>query len=139
VVTPNLEEARVLAERTATAGGDDAEALARAVHRLGPRSVVVTGGHREEAADVFFDGERLESIAGERHPAGAAHGSGCTHSSALATFLARGLDPLEAARGAKSVASDAVRHGLRGLGRGAGPVDALGVLEWAPGRVSRLA
>lgn len=139
VVTPNLEEAGVLAERTAIAGDDDAEALARAVHRLGPRSVVVTGGHREEVADVFFDGERLESIAGERHPAGAAHGSGCTHSSALATFLARGLDPLEAARGAKSVASDAVRHGLRGLGRGAGPVDALGVLESAPGRVSRLA
>jgi len=139
VLTPNLEEAHVLAERTGAAAGDDAEALARAVHRLGPGSVVVTGGHRDEVADVFFDGVRLESITGERHPVGAAHGSGCTHSSALATFLARGHDPLEAAREARSVASDAVRDGLRALGRGAGPVDALGVLEWARGRVPRLA
>jgi len=139
VLTPNLEEARALAERTGAVAGDDAETLARAVHRLGPGSVVVTGGHRDEVTDVFFDGVRLESITGERHPAGAAHGSGCTHSSALATFLARGHDPLEAARAARSVASDAVRDGLRGLGRGAGPVDALGVLEWARGRVPRLA
>ena len=43
-----------------------------------------------QATDVFFDGERLEPIAGERHPDGAAHGSGCTHSSALAAELALG-------------------------------------------------
>ena len=88
-------------------------ALARAIHSLGPRAVVVTGGHRDVAADVFFDGDRLEEIAGERHPDGAAHGSGCTHSSTLAAHLALGLDPLAAARAAKAVASDAVRDGLR--------------------------
>ncbi|MEA2480623.1 MAG: hydroxymethylpyrimidine/phosphomethylpyrimidine kinase, partial [Thermoleophilaceae bacterium] len=60
-------------------------------------------------------------------PDGAAHGSGCTHSSALAAGLARGLDPLEAARAAKLVASDAVRDGLRALGAGPGPVNALGL------------
>jgi hydroxymethylpyrimidine/phosphomethylpyrimidine kinase len=67
------------------------------------------------------------AIPGERHPDGAAHGSGCTHASALAAHLALGLTPLEAARAARIVASEAVRDGLRGLGRGPGPVDALGV------------
>ena len=87
----------------------------------------MTGGHREQAIDVFFDGERMESIPGERYPDGAAHGSGCTHSSTLAAHLALGADPLEAARRAKQVASEAVRDGLRGLGAGAGPVDVFGL------------
>ena len=53
VITPNLPEARVLA-----GDHDDVEELARALHALGPANVVVTGGHREEATDVFFDGRR---------------------------------------------------------------------------------
>jgi hydroxymethylpyrimidine/phosphomethylpyrimidine kinase len=66
-------------------------------------------------------------IPGERHPDGAAHGSGCTHSSALAAYLARGEEPLEAARKARVVASEAVGAGLRGIGKGPGPVNALGL------------
>jgi hydroxymethylpyrimidine/phosphomethylpyrimidine kinase len=123
VVTPNVPEARILA------GGDenqDPEHLARAIHRLGPKAVVVTGGHRDEAVDTFFDGEQLVEIPGPRHEDGAAHGSGCTHSSALAAWLARGASPLEAARRAKELASQAIRDGLRDVGAGAGPVDALG-------------
>ena len=132
VVTPNLPEAIALTQ--AGRGGaepGDAEALARAVHALGPGAVVVTGGHREnaqgEVADVFYDGGQLVAIAGPRHPGTAAHGSGCTHSSALAAGLALGLDPLAAARAAKAVAADAVRDGLAELGGGAGPVDAIGL------------
>jgi hydroxymethylpyrimidine/phosphomethylpyrimidine kinase len=120
VITPNLPEARVLA---GVAEGEDVEALARRLHELGPAAVVVTGGHREEAVDVFFDGETLERIAGARHPDGAAHGSGCTHSSALAAHLALGHPPLEAARAAKRIAGEAVRDGVRDLGAGPGPVD----------------
>ena len=101
----------------------DGEELARALHRLGPANVVVTGGHRHEATDVFFDGANVELIPGERYPDGAAHGSGCTHSSALAAHLALGYPPLNAARAAKRIASEAVRDGLRSLGAGAGPVD----------------
>ena len=124
VVTPNLPEARVLTE----SGADvDAERLVRAVHELGPGAVVLTGGHREEAVDLFFDGDRLVEIPGERYESGAAHGSGCTHSSALAAHLALGLDPLEAARKAKQIASEAVRDGLRSVGHGPGPVDVFGL------------
>lgn len=133
VVTPNLPEARALAAH-ATAAADDAELadLARAIHALGPRCVVVTGGHREQAVDLFYDGESLAEIPGERFPDGAAHGSGCTHSSVLAAHLAHGFTPLEAAREAKARAAAAVRDGLREIGRGAGPVDVLGVRSRAP-------
>ena len=123
-VTPNLPEAAVLARASAEAAPD---ALARAIHALGPDVVVVTGGHGERAVDVFFDGTRLVELPGERYPEGAAHGSGCTHSAVLAAQLALGLDPLDAAREAKRIASESVRDGLRELGAGAGPVDVLGL------------
>ncbi len=128
VVTPNLAEARVLARR-----GEEAtpEELARAVHALGPAVAVVTGGHGADAVDVLFDGEELVEIPGERHPDGAAHGSGCTHSATLAARLALGDEPVGAARVARQVAADAVRDGLRELGAGAGPVDALGLARRA--------
>ena len=128
VATPNLPEARELASL-----GPDAstEELARAIKALGPGAVVITGGHAEDGADVFFDGETLERIDGPRHPDGASHGSGCTHSSALAAHLALGFSPLEAAREARSIAAEAVAAGLRAIGAGTGPVDALGVPQRA--------
>lgn len=128
VVTPNIPEARALA---GAGEGGSQEALAREVLALGPGAVVVTGGHSDAVVDVFFDGHELVAIEGERHPGGASHGSGCTHSSALAAFLARGEEPLEAARRAREVASAAVAAGLRGIGAGPGPVDVFGLGEKA--------
>ena len=124
VVTPNLPEAAVLA---GAAGPTDPEALARAIHALGPDVVVVTGGHRPETTDVFYDGTTVVPIAGARHEDGAAHGSGCTHSSILAAKLALGATPLQAARIARERAGQAVRNGLRDVGAGPGPVDALNI------------
>jgi hydroxymethylpyrimidine/phosphomethylpyrimidine kinase len=124
VITPNLPEARVLAQSDPE---EDALDLVRTLHRLGPQAVVVTGGHRNEVVDVFFDGDTLEEISGPRHPDGAAHGSGCTHSSSLAAHLALGHSPLEAARAARAIASEAVRDGLREIGEGPGPVDVFGL------------
>jgi hydroxymethylpyrimidine/phosphomethylpyrimidine kinase len=120
LATPNIPEA---GEVTGLGPGADREALIRQMHGLGPAAVVVTGGHSEELVDLFFDGDRVIEIPGERHPDGAAHGSGCTHSSALAAFLARGADPLQAAFAARKVAAVAVGAGLREIGRGPGPVD----------------
>jgi hydroxymethylpyrimidine/phosphomethylpyrimidine kinase len=112
---------------TGDSAPNDVEGLARALHALGPDVVVITGGHRAEATDVLYDGDGIQEIPGERHPDGASHGSGCTHSSALAAHLALGHSPLEAARAARAIASAAVRDGLRDLGRGAGPVEVLGL------------
>jgi hydroxymethylpyrimidine/phosphomethylpyrimidine kinase len=153
VLTPNLPEARVLAESRgrgdevgdvrdgaavvedrADAGArratDDREAqgLARAVLALGPRAVVLTGGHRTRAVDLFLEANGdLVEIPGVRHHDGTAHGSGCTHSAVLAGRLALGDTPLQAARVAREMAGEAIANGLRDVGAGAGPVDVLGL------------
>jgi hydroxymethylpyrimidine/phosphomethylpyrimidine kinase len=140
VITPNLPEARVLAgletieaidERQPVAAEDrEVEELAHALLALGPRAVVITGGHRSRAVDLFLacgEGQRPVEIEGERHADGAAHGSGCTHSSLLAAQLALGRTPLQAARTARALTAQAVRDGLRDVGAGAGPVDVLGI------------
>jgi hydroxymethylpyrimidine/phosphomethylpyrimidine kinase len=120
VVTPNIPEARAL-----TGLGVEATQarLAWALVEMGAQNAVVTGGHSEEVVDVLYDGSDLVEIRGERHPDGAAHGSGCTHSSALAAYLALGHTPLEASERAREITSEAIRDGLRQLGRGPGPVD----------------
>jgi hydroxymethylpyrimidine/phosphomethylpyrimidine kinase len=124
VATPNLPEAL---ELTSMADGTSQEDLAKAVHAMGPRHVVVTGGHSEEGTDYFYDGDAVVPIPGPRHPAGATHGSGCTHSSALAAQLAMGMSPQDAARAAREIAAEAVASGLHDLGSGPGPVDVLGI------------
>ena len=128
IVTPNIPEARALAGASER---DSQEDLAREVLALGPRAVVVTGGHSDGVVDLFFDGREAVAIDGERHPDGAAHGSGCTHSSALAAHLALGETPLEATRKAREVASAAIGAGLREIGAGPGPVDALSLSSGA--------
>jgi hydroxymethylpyrimidine/phosphomethylpyrimidine kinase len=131
VLTPNLLEARLLAgwgDDTDREEDEEAEAIGRALLALGPSVVVVTGGHRTRAVDLFLQaGEEkpVVEIAGERYSDGAAHGSGCTHSSILAAQLALGHAPLQAARTARALAGEAVMNGLRDLGEGAGPVDVL--------------
>jgi hydroxymethylpyrimidine/phosphomethylpyrimidine kinase len=146
VLTPNLIEARVLAGRPARDAGEEgsaeAEELALALLALGPGAVVITGGHRTQAVDLLLDSDAVAAptregeggrpgdaveVAGERHADGAAHGSGCTHSSLLAARLALGDTLLEAARAARALTGEAVRDGLRDVGAGAGPVDVLGL------------
>jgi hydroxymethylpyrimidine/phosphomethylpyrimidine kinase len=133
VLTPNLPEARALAGSLAPAPEGEqeaeAEALARALLALGPDAVVITGGHRARASDLFLaaGGGEAVSIDGVRHPDGAAHGSGCTHSSVLAAQLALGRTPLQAARVARELAGAAVAAGLRDVGAGPGPVDVIGL------------
>ncbi len=146
VITPNLPEARVLVGEgaanvgaasnvgAAANGGDDpgidGHDLVRALLALGPRIVVLTGGHRAQATDLFLDGSndgQIVEIPGSRHPDGAAHGSGCTHSSVLAAQLALGHTPIQAARTARALAGSAVAGGLRDIGGGPGPVDILGL------------
>ncbi len=158
VATPNLPEARALVASAGACGelgeasaraergeaGDPAaltpRQLARSVLELGPGAVVLTGGHLEEVTDLYLEPGLSEPvpIPGERHPGGAAHGSGCTHSSILAAQLALGDSPLEAARVARRLAGQAVADGLRDVGQGPGPVDVLGLASSASGAAGSL-
>jgi hydroxymethylpyrimidine/phosphomethylpyrimidine kinase len=124
VATPNLLEARAL---SGLGEGASAAQLGEAMLALGPDAVIVTGGHGREGADVLTDAAGSLRIEGPRYPAGASHGSGCTHSSALAAFLARGAELADAARWAREIAAEAVGNGLREIGAGTGPVDVFGL------------
>jgi hydroxymethylpyrimidine/phosphomethylpyrimidine kinase len=127
VLTPNLPEAAALVGASRSEESDDLELL-KEVLALGSKAVVLTGGHRDVAVDLFLESGEQSSVVeirGPRHPDGAAHGSGCTHSSVLAAELARGRSPLQAAKIARTVAGEAVRRGLRDVGEGPGPVDVL--------------
>ena len=118
VVTPNLLEAAALAG----AGGPRHE-LAERIHELGARAVIVTGGHGVDGVDHLFDGRNHIEIEVAHHDVTTTHGAGCTHSATLAALLARGENLEEAAWGAASAGSEAVRNGFAEIGAGEGPVN----------------
>ena len=128
IITPNTSEAMRLADATSepqTAA--DLGALARVLHGLGARAVLVKGGHLtgEDAPDVLFDGAKLETFNGPRIDTRNTHGTGCTLSSAIAAHLARGFKLTTAIAVAKDYLTDclAASHELSvGSGEGHGPV-----------------
>lgn len=131
-ITPNLGEAFALAFPGEPVDESRVEECAKILHAFGPRAVLITGGHTASGDDLLYDGDSFIRIEGEVHDSRNTHGAGCTHSSALASFLARGFGLEEAARLARRVASEAVGHGLGEIGAGAGPVHALGAVLTLP-------
>ena len=126
IVTPNLPEAASLAGLRVESR-DDMRRAAQAILALGPRSVLVKGGHLEGAsiaADLYADGQREEWVEAERIATPHTHGTGCTLSAAITARLAIGDELLEAVRAGKAFVTQAIRHALA-LGEGIGPVDQL--------------
>ena len=123
VVTPNIPEAEVLANMKITSVGDMRRA-ARRIVELGPRVVLVKGGHLDspESIDVLCTGEGFEELRSDRIPSVHTHGTGCTLASAIAANLALGLDHREAIARAKAYIDGAIRH-APGIGRGHGPLN----------------
>jgi hydroxymethylpyrimidine/phosphomethylpyrimidine kinase len=123
VVTPNVPEAEVLAD-VRIGGVDEMYLAARRIRKLGPRVVVLKGGHLDSGAEVIDvvcgpDGEF--EMRGPRIETPHTHGTGCTFAAAIAARLARG-DSLEASiRGARAWLEGAIRH-APGLGAGHGPL-----------------
>jgi hydroxymethylpyrimidine/phosphomethylpyrimidine kinase len=122
LLTPNLQEAGMLT-RTEVTGVPGMRRAAEILAAMGPKAVLVKGGHLAgDAIDIlFFEGQWREFSAPRidtRHT----HGTGCTYSAAIAAALALG-DDLPAAIGrAKSYITAAIA-GNPGLGAGAGPVN----------------
>jgi hydroxymethylpyrimidine/phosphomethylpyrimidine kinase len=122
VVTPNIPEAAVLAGRTVESLDDMREA-GRCILALGPRVVVVKGGHAEgpEAIDVVCTGSTVFEVRGPRIRTRHTHGTGCTLSSAIAANLANGLDVEPAIREARAYLEGALRNAPE-IGTGHGPL-----------------
>ena len=121
VVTPNLAEASALAgiEVNDLASAEEA---ARRILRLGPRGVVVKGGHlRGDPVDVLATRGAIRRFSGRRR-GGGAHGTGCVFSAALAALLARGEDLERAVSGAKRFVDARLKRALH-LGGGRAVVD----------------
>ena len=125
VVTPNAPEAAVIAG-CAVVDELTAREAARRIHALGPRVVIVKGGHLggDRAADIVFDGTSFEMLSAPRVDTPHTHGTGCTFSAAIAASLASGASPLDAARAAKAFLHGAIEH-AEPLGAGHGPVNHL--------------
>ena len=122
VLTPNLPEAGVLLGRRVASVAERAHA-ARDLVAMGARAAVVKGGHADgDVTDVFFDGSRLVELEAERIETSNTHGSGCVFSAAITAAMARGAEPLEAVREAKSFVTRAIARSLE-IGHGHGPVN----------------
>ncbi|MCS6989966.1 MAG: bifunctional hydroxymethylpyrimidine kinase/phosphomethylpyrimidine kinase [Chloroherpetonaceae bacterium] len=125
VITPNLPEASVLLGRRVSAESE-MEQAAKDLRSLGAKNVLLKGGHlrSDKSADLlvaesgkclWFEAERIETQN--------LHGTGCTYSSAIATFLGKGYALENAIAAAKQYITDAIRFGARyRLGGGHGPV-----------------
>jgi hydroxymethylpyrimidine/phosphomethylpyrimidine kinase len=125
IVTPNISEAEILAGFRIRSI-DDMKRAGRVIHAMGPRIVVIKGGHLsgEDATDVVFDGKRFEILRAKRLRARHTHGTGCTFSAAIAAYLALRHPPLDAIRKAKAYITRAIRR-ARPLGHGIAPVSHL--------------
>jgi hydroxymethylpyrimidine/phosphomethylpyrimidine kinase len=122
VVTPNIPEAEVLLGR---AFDGDMESFARDILNLGARAVLLKGGHLEgeTSRDIYVDKDRLEILELKRVKTKNNHGTGCTLSSALAAYMARGMPAHEASGLAKKYVTAALQvSGNLTVGAGAGPV-----------------
>jgi hydroxymethylpyrimidine/phosphomethylpyrimidine kinase len=126
VVTPNHHEAQVLTGLEIR-DVDDMRRAAQAIHGLGPRHVVVKGGHlpaSEAAIDVLYDGATFATYSAARVDTPNTHGTGCTYASSIAAELAKGRPVREAVRIAKEYLTATIQAAVdMGVGHGHGPLN----------------
>lgn len=121
IVTPNLDEASVLAGMEVRTVGEASEAAKR-IYALGPKAVLVTGGHLMwEPVDVLFDGLRITEFRGKRVKGKVVHGAGCVYSAAITAGLAKGLKITAAISEAKEFVTKAMEKAVP-VGKGRIPL-----------------
>jgi hydroxymethylpyrimidine/phosphomethylpyrimidine kinase len=123
ILTPNRYEAQMLSGLEINSL-DEMQTAAERILQLGAKAVLVKGGGMTgewRGVDVWFDGDRLETLRTEAINTTDTHGTGCTLAAAIAANLARGEDRFSAVKLAKQYVTSALRHALR-IGKGQGPV-----------------
>ncbi|MCL1629008.1 bifunctional hydroxymethylpyrimidine kinase/phosphomethylpyrimidine kinase [Roseibaca sp. V10] len=124
VITPNLPEAADLLGQAEADTRDQMESQAQALLALGPKAVLLKGGHLpgRDCPDLLATADGQTWLPGPRHDTRRTHGTGCTLSSALATLLGHKQALPQACIGAKAYVSGAIRHsGALSVGQGHGP------------------
>ncbi|UTR14031.1 bifunctional hydroxymethylpyrimidine kinase/phosphomethylpyrimidine kinase [Salipaludibacillus sp. LMS25] len=120
ILTPNIPEAEKIANEKVT-NTADMETVARKIHHMGCKNVLVKGGHAMgDALDVLFDGESFHHFKTRRIETKNTHGTGCTFSSAIASNLALGMPVKQAVERAKEYVTTAIANSLA-IGKGNGP------------------
>ncbi|TAL78103.1 MAG: bifunctional hydroxymethylpyrimidine kinase/phosphomethylpyrimidine kinase [Beijerinckiaceae bacterium] len=125
LITPNLMEAAVLAKVSVPKTLDDMRDVAKRLHGLGFAAILVKGGHRDGATcdDLLYDGREFQIFSTPRVATRNTHGTGCTLSSAITAFLAKGYELPDAVEAAKSYLQNALEHADRlDVGKGHGPL-----------------
>ena len=125
VVTPNLPEAAAILDEPVAQDEAGMRAQAERILQLGPRAVLVKGGHAEgaESVDILVDALGVQRFTSRRVSTRNIHGTGCTLSSAIAAGLARGQDLRPAVEAAKAYISAAIGASeTLQIGNGHGPV-----------------
>jgi len=128
VVTPNLPEAGALTGFPVT-DRESMEAAARRIGELGPRHVLVKGGHLDgDPHDLLWDGHVFREFRGERIDSPNTHGTGCTLSAAIAAGLALGQSLTDSIARAKAYVTRAILEGFQ-AGHGVGQLRHF-LVEW---------
>jgi hydroxymethylpyrimidine kinase / phosphomethylpyrimidine kinase / thiamine-phosphate diphosphorylase len=122
VVTPNLPEAEVLCGFPVR-DPEEMKIAAKKIHDFGPENVIIKGGHlKGDPVDILYDGQSFQTYTSLRLKQRNTHGTGCTFSAALTTFLGQGLPIHEAVGQAKAFITRAVHDGIS-IGSGHGPTN----------------
>ncbi|MFW6456838.1 MAG: bifunctional hydroxymethylpyrimidine kinase/phosphomethylpyrimidine kinase [Planctomycetota bacterium] len=124
ILTPNLPEAASICNHPVQTLQEMRDA-AREIHYMGPTTVLIKGGHLEgDPVDLFYDGSSFHELEFRRINTTNTHGTGCTYSAAIATYLGRGMDVIDAVHSARSAIQTGIENALS-LGKGHGPLDHL--------------
>lgn len=131
IITPNLPEASILCGFEIT-NLDEMRRAAQAIHALGPRHVLVKGGHlssESDAVDLLYDGQTFREFRAERIETHNDHGTGCTLASAIAAELAKGHSVADAVGIAKDYLTQVLCASAHlSIGHGHGPMNHVALL-----------
>ncbi|SJZ48541.1 pyridoxine kinase [Pilibacter termitis] len=115
IVTPNLEEAKVLSGMETINTIEEMEVAARRIHALGVKNVVIKGGERlagVDACDVLFDGEVMREFHAKKLSGNRNNGAGCTFASAIAANIALSRSIYDAVSDAKEFVYEGIQNGV---------------------------
>lgn len=125
IITPNIPEAEYITGMKIS-NQNDVDKACSIIKDMGAENVIIKGGHfkGEESTDTFYDGKNHYEISSMRIETKNTHGTGCTYSSAIASYKAQGMETLEAVKYAKQYITSAILYGAElEIGKGSGPVN----------------